>query len=329
MTKTRLVASLLVAASLTATLAPTKAARADGPSPSSEAIKDAGKHFQRGVALFNEADYAGALVEFKRANEIAPNVAVLYNIAQTHFQLRSYAAALQTFERFLAESPSTADHRAEVESTIETLRSRVGKIDVTAPDGSEISIDDEVVGRAPLPPVLAAVGKRKVIATTREGRATAPRIVEVSAGEVTKIELKVDTGAPAASPQAPAGSTSSERPPKEPSGGSALPVVLWIGAGALAAGAVTTGILSMGASNDLADERKKVPTSRASLDDLQEKTKTLALVTDILGASAIVVGGVALYLTLSSSSSSSSASSSPSTIKLRLAGSRATLEGSF
>src|SRR6476619_3947094 len=121
------------------------------PTPSPSAVAEAGKHFQRGVTMYNEADYRAALVEFRRAYETAPNAAVLYNIGQTYYQLQNYAAALSTLERYLAESGPTAPHRQEVEQTIATLQARVGKVAITTnvPD-CEITIDDELVGKTPL-----------------------------------------------------------------------------------------------------------------------------------------------------------------------------------
>ena len=273
-------------------------ARADAPS--AEATRDAGKHFQRGVALFNEADYAGALVEFKRAHEIAPNPAVLYNIGQTNFQLRSYAAALTAFERYIAEAGSGAEHRSEAQASVETLRSRVGKIDVVAPDGAEIMIDDELAGRAPLPPILAAVGKRKLVAS-KDGRSSSPRYIDISAGETVKTELKIEEAArtqatmvaPLTSP--PAEVTTRSR--------GALPVVLWVTAGALAAGGIATGVVALSASTDLEDERRKFPSSRAALDHDKDRAQTFGLVTDILLGASILTAGAALYFTLTKSRS--------------------------
>lgn len=254
------------------------------------------------MALFNEADYAGALAEFKKAYEIAPNAAVLYNIGQTHFQLRSYAAALGTFERYLREAGPNAEHRSEAEANVETLRSRVGKVDIVAPDGTEVAIDDEVIGKTPLPPQLAAVGRRK-ITLFKDGNQQL-RFAEVSAGETARVELKAGA-APIAGATAPR-SDDTYSPPQTQRGSSALPVVLWVGTAALAAGAVTTGVLALGASSNLSDERGKAAgaTTRTKLDDLESKTATLALVTDILAGAAIVTGGVALYVTLTSKPSS-------------------------
>lgn len=277
-------------------------AHAEPPKPTAEQLQDARKHFQRGVALFNEADYAGALAEFRHAHATAPNPAVLYNIGQTQYQLRSYAAALQSFERYLAESGPSAEHRSEAESALDTLRTRVGKVDVVASiDGAEVTIDDELVGKTPLAPMLSAVGKRKIVVSS-PGQQPVTRFVEVAAGEITHVEVKFEAPAPKSVATTP---TTTEPPPaaQASSSGSALPLVLWISAGALAAGAVTTGILASSAASDLDDERQREGTDRQALDDRSSKASTLALVTDILGGVALVTAGVALYATLSSGSS--------------------------
>ncbi len=324
MTTARRIASFFLAASLVSS-AP---AFAQPAKPAPEATRDAGKHFQRGVALFNEADYAGALAEFKKAYELSPNAAVLYNIGQTHFQLRSYAAALPVFERYLAESGASAEHRAEAEANIETLRARVGKIDVVAPDGTEVTIDDEVAGKTPLPPIMAAVGRRKV--TTFKDGGQQLRFAEVSAGETVRIEVKAVT-AVASNGARENGSTT--YPPAEERSGSALPTVLWVGTGVLAAGAITTGLLALGASSSLSDERGKPAgeTSRGALDDAESKTKTLALVTDILAGAAIVTGGLALYVTLTAKPSRTGMLPPPPRpgLDLRVGVSRLALEGRF
>src|SRR5262245_11721856 len=83
----------------------TAAAYADNPG------REAGKHFQRGVDLYNDGDFRGALVEFKKAYSIWPRANVLYDIGQTEYQLLDYAAALKTMERYLSETGPNAAHR--------------------------------------------------------------------------------------------------------------------------------------------------------------------------------------------------------------------------
>src|SRR5580692_5914030 len=103
----RLLAPLLAA--LLCALSPRVACADDATAPQ----REAGRHFERAVVLYAEADYQGALVEFKRAYATAPNPIVLYNIGETEFQLQDYSGALGAFTRYLGESPPGVAHRAE------------------------------------------------------------------------------------------------------------------------------------------------------------------------------------------------------------------------
>ena len=135
-------------------------------------VREADRHFQRGVALYVEADYRGALVEFERAYTLAPNGIVLFNVGETQYQLRDYAAALATFEHYLVESPANDSHRTLAEANIKELRTRVGRLRiVTVPAGAEISIDDKVVGQTPFEKsIVVGIGQLNVRATMPGGR---------------------------------------------------------------------------------------------------------------------------------------------------------------
>jgi tetratricopeptide (TPR) repeat protein len=287
--------------------APLDAAAQDAPSPAREAAK----HFERGVALYREMDYAGALVEFKRANALAPNPTVLYNIGQAQYQLQDYAAALTTFTRYLAEASPADGHRAEVEGTIDVLRSRVGHVAITTvPAGADVSIDDQPVGRTPLEDrVLVSVGRRKVTATMA-GHVAASRFVEVAADDNVPVSLELPTTSPSAPPLAV------KEPPAVPPetressrSGSALVVVGWVATGVLAAGAITSGALALTESHDLQTERNTFPASSAALNHDSKLTLTYSILADSLGAAAIVVGGVTLYATIASATSHRTAAS--------------------
>lgn len=271
-------------------------AYADPPTGSS--VKEAGKHFQRGVTLYNEADYRAALVEFRRAYDIAPNAAVLYNIGQTYYQLQNYASALSTLDRYLTEAGANAPHRLEVEQTIETLQARVGKVAVATnvPD-CEITIDDELIGKTPLgEPILVSIGRRKVTAM-HEGRAAETRFVDVAAGDTVKLSLSLadlGRGAPAVTASKSTGAKSE---------GNGLITTGWIATGVLGAGAVTAGVLAFLASRDLKDARDTFPISHDDLASKSSRVSKLSAVADILGIAAVVAGGVTLTLTLSRSNS--------------------------
>jgi hypothetical protein len=288
--------TLLASLGLAGALAPVASAE-----PSSASVKDAGKHFQRGVALYNEADYRAALVEFRRAYDTAPNPAVLYNIGQTYYQLQNYAAALNALERYLNESGPAAAHRQEVDQTIATLQARVGKVAVTTnvPD-CEISIDDEIVGKTPFTePVLVSIGHRKVTAV-HEGSPPDTRFVDVAAGDTVAVALQVapTAGGPAANP----GGVSSHA-----SDNKGLITAGWIITGGLGVLAVTSGVIAFVESRQLSDLRNSFDPSKErddvkkQLDDKSKSVSTFSTAADILGLATLVAGGISLKLTLSRS----------------------------
>ncbi|MGO8997977.1 MAG: PEGA domain-containing protein [Polyangiaceae bacterium] len=270
-------------------------------------VRDAAKHFQRGVTLYGEADYRAALVEFKRAYATAPNVAVLYNVGETEYQLQDYASALTTFERYLGEATASESHRGEVESTLEILRARVGHLTITTtPPGADITLDDTAVGRTPYDKaLLVSIGRRKVVASMA-GRSPVSRYVDVAADDNVSVTLVLSaesTASTIAVPQAPAPKV---EPESTGNTGATLRTIGWITTGASAVGAVTFGLLAMKASSNLEAARASYPTTSATLNGDASLTTTYSILADSLTAAAILIGGVTLYSTLSSSAPTAS-----------------------
>jgi hypothetical protein len=284
----------------------------DASAQEASASREAAKHFERGVALYREMDYAGALVEFKRANALASNPTVLYNIGQAQYQLQDYASALTTFTRYLAESSPSDGHRAEVEGTLDVLRARVGHVSIaTVPTGADVAVDDQPVGRTPIDDrILVSVGRRKITATLA-GHLPASRYVEVAADDNVSVNLELPaTTAPAAPLKAvtepsvfPTEKSEASRP------GPTLLIVGWVATGVLAAGAITTGALALKESHDLQTERNTFPASSTVLNHDSKLTLTYSILADSLGAAAIVVGGISLYATIASAGSRHTAAS--------------------
>ncbi len=264
----------------------------------SGATHDAVKHFQRGVALYGEADYRAALVEFKKAYSLAPNTTVLYNVGEAEFQLQDYAGALTTFEHFLAESSSTDTHRAEVETNVDVLRARVGHLTITtSPSGAEVAVDDQLVGKTPFEkPVLVSIGHRKVVATMA-GRPPLTRYVDVAADDTVTVAMQL--ALPADTAAAPALRTGplTRDPETESGGGSTLRVLGWVGTGILGAGAVTFAVLANRESTTLDQTRAAYPVAAATLSHEATLTSTYSAVADSLAAAAVVVGGITLVST--------------------------------
>ncbi len=87
----------------------------NGPPP--EAIEA----FQRGRALYANAEYEEALVAFRRADSLHPAADLQYNIALCHMRLENWAEAIAGFEIYLRTKKDPPD-RADVEARIAEAR---------------------------------------------------------------------------------------------------------------------------------------------------------------------------------------------------------------
>jgi len=146
--------------------------------------------FGEGTELFTAGDYRGAADAFRLANEIAPNWKILYNIGQSEAAARRYGLALQAFERYLAEGGDEipGDRQKEVLNEVDRLRRMVGSVEVTAPPGAMILVDEVNRGQAPLPgALLVSAGLDHRIVVEKEGRTLLEKTIRVSGGQKTSV----------------------------------------------------------------------------------------------------------------------------------------------
>jgi hypothetical protein len=281
------------------------------PSEPSAAASEEGKnHFLRGVSLFHEGDFRSALVEFRRAYELSHNFKVLYNLGQTELELQDYAAARGSFQRYLAEGGGEIDaaRRATVDEEIKKLAARVARVEIKANVAdAEVLVDDVVVGKTPLKePVLVSIGRRK-ITLQKGGAVSAARFVELAGGDLAPVEIELADGRPAAvAPIAPVVPAVVPLPaPVAPAPPSRTGMWASLGVtGALTLGAVVTGVLALGAHSTAETELGMLGGVTApEISAAHSKTANLALVTDILGGTAIAMAAVTIALGVTGSKS--------------------------
>jgi len=248
------------------------------------------QRYQRGIELFEEKDFQGALIELRRAYQLAPTYKLQYKIGQVCYRLQDYACALRSFEAYLSEGKTelTPERVKEVEEEAALVRSQVGKLDITSDTtGAAVAVDDVPIGTTPLEqPVLVSIGKRKVT-ITHEGRMPTTQVVEVSGGEVKKVVINLPLL------QGTSRTVNVETP-------SRLTTLTWVGlgaTGALAIGATVTGLLANKASSDLKSMQFVGNTPTPEVEDKQSSVKTLALTSDILSGAAIATFATTMILT--------------------------------
>lgn len=282
-------------------------ATAGTPSPSPN-LDEARLRFSRGVKLYREGDFSSALAEFNRANELGPSYRILYNIGQTQVELRSYAAAMKTFARYLEAGGSeiSKDKYDEIASVIATCSERVAEVQIRVNrPGAEVFVDDVSVGRGPwAEAVVVGAGRRKISAVA-EGLPPVVRMIEVTGGDHVDLELSFDE--PAARAEAPLKATAPVPhgpPPAQPSH-----TPFWVSfgvTGALGVATLTSGLLALSAKSHLDSDLGQFPIDDARVASDRTRVKTTALATDILGVATFVGAGVTTYFALTTLGSAKS-----------------------
>lgn len=303
-------ASTLVAGLL---LVLASSAMAATPADNSNATEKARASFHHAVQLYNEGSFEAALAEFRKAYDLTPNYRLLYNIAQTYFDLHDYVSSSKNLKQYMQEGGGeiSAARRAEVNDLAQKLEDRIAYVDVVCNiEGADIRVDDMSVGASPLPsPVAVNAGPRRISAV-KAGYAVATRMITVVGKEKTTVNIDIaESALSQANDGLPDGLAQREmaKPPKR----------VALATSALIAGgcAVATGVFGVWAwqaKSDFDRELDKVPTTKGNVDDARSKMKTYAYLTDALGAATLISGGVALYLLITESGSAKPSSKGPS-----------------
>jgi hypothetical protein len=276
--------------------------RADSsaPAPSADAKRSASVHFRRGVELYQEGAYRAALIELRRAYEIAPDYRVMFNVGQTHYALGEYVEAINALEIYVREGGTEIPQarREEVDTTLTELNKRVAFLRVTTDrDGATILIDGVAVGKTPLQgPVPLSLGRHTVDAETTDGW-TANDMIDVAGGDQRTLALAMN---------APAAGTVV---------GPAAPTTLWgkmsirdrwgysmltAGVAVAIGGAIVAGLAKKADSN-LSDELNnttRMGGNRAGIESARDDLKTKSAVADALFGTAALIGITGAVLVL-------------------------------
>jgi tetratricopeptide (TPR) repeat protein len=285
------------------------------------------------VQLFREGDFRSALVEFQRSYDLSKNFKVLYNIGQTQYELSDYAGALRSFRRYLQEGASEIDakRRGEVEDDLRKLGDRVATLDIQCNvEGAEVLVDDVVIGRTPLSEgVLVSMGRRKVV-VQKDGIVAPARFVDLAGGDRVPVKVELSDARPRPQRCATRGArarltaTPRPRPPPEPSN-----TGFWVSlavTGGLWAGTGIVGGLALSAHSDEESRLGTYGATAADISSAHSKTKSLALVADVLGGTAIAMTAVTILLGTRGGDSDAPAAS---TATLRIGPGNVAVRGEF
>ena len=134
------------------------------------------QRFKEGVDFFDRGKYEEARLAFLQAYTLKKHPAVLLNLAQSSSKAGHHLEAAKYFKQFLKDAPNASpQQRKDAEAGIADARQRLGRIDVVAPPGTEITLDDtERVGTTPLPePIDVEPGPHTLKSPTETVKVTA------------------------------------------------------------------------------------------------------------------------------------------------------------
>ena len=212
--RTRRIAALVLVA-FTSAIVPTTFTRTVSAQADDPVTTQARARFKEGVEFYDKGKYEEARLAFLQAYTLKKHPAVLLNLAQSSAKAGHPMEAAKYFKQFLKESTTASpQQKKDAESGLAEVRQKLGRIEVVAPSGTEITLDDgERIGTTPLSePIDVDPGPHTVKSPTEA--------VKVIATVGQKVEAKFGASSSATPPVVPvtppstAGSTTP--PPSNP-----------------------------------------------------------------------------------------------------------------
>lgn len=215
--RTRRIAALVLAAFVSSTV-PTTIARNAAAQADDPVTTQARQRFKEGVEFYDKGKYEEARLSFLQAYTLKKHPAVLLNLAQSTAKAGHAAEAAKYFKQFLKESTTASpQQRRDAESGLAEARQKLGRIEVIAPSGTEITLDDgEKIGTTPLSePIDVDPGPHTVKSPTESVKviATLGQKVEAKLGQPAAATPVVPVTPPASSSSSPTPAPGTEQTP--------------------------------------------------------------------------------------------------------------------
>jgi hypothetical protein len=162
---------------------------ASGAAPLADSLTGLARaEYESGRILFDNGDYAGALVKFQHAYELSSDPRLLWNMGACEKQLRHYARLLRLMDRYLHDAGTTIteSQRADARTVARTVKELVSTLRISVNvAGATVFVDDESVGTTPLmEPVVVDLGDRRVKVTKPGYKAKAVTLHVAGASDV-------------------------------------------------------------------------------------------------------------------------------------------------
>jgi tetratricopeptide (TPR) repeat protein len=254
---------------------------------------------------FAVGDYRKAVDLFRQADKQVPRAELEYNIALTYEAMGDKPSALEAYRSYLRRAPASSD-RSEVEASVTRLAKDLGKIEqqqltvLTSPAGATVLIDAQAKGFSPWTGEVQT--GRHQLTVRRIGSQEAMQNVSLGVDQPLEVNLvlKEDPAVQAAEQARLAQARAEAVERNRPTLLQRIQPITWGLMGAGAAGLVGAGAFEQARANSEDDARMAATQLAAEQElDSAESQQTTARVLLGVGAGAMILGGVFLYIDLS------------------------------
>jgi len=210
-------------------LAPLGTARSSWAQAGAEdaATNMARARFKEGVDFFDKGEFEQARASFLQAYALKKHPAVLLNLAWSCLKSGHVLEAEHYFKQFLTDSKDITDkQRADANDGLTQAHAKLGRIEVSAPAGTEVTVDGDRAGTAPLSEAIVVEAGAHTVKFKGPDGTMDTQSVSVLGGEKAVARFAkaaapaptapAATTAPPAEGEAPAPAPPPEQAPKPP-----------------------------------------------------------------------------------------------------------------
>ena len=153
---------------------------------------EAAERFDRGMALLEQGDNAGALAELTRVYELAPHPQVLYNLGLVYAAMKRPVEAARALDEVLAAPGALpAASLARARRTRDEQARGVARLELTTNVPATIDADGVEVGKTPLAAPLALAAGTHVIGATGAGYLPARKQITLAGQTTQQLHLEL------------------------------------------------------------------------------------------------------------------------------------------
>jgi len=279
------------------------------PAPPKADLNAAKKQYADGEKKFKAGDFAGALADFKGANEIKSTPQAERYIGLCEDNLGHYQAALDGYDKFLAHVPDKlASQGDDLRKRSAEIKAMPGKVHIeSTPPGASVTIDEKAQA-TPTPLDVDLPPGTHALKLAAPGHVLSTKSVDVAYASTQTVTAELEPEPAAPSPPVaavvPAATPAPATPPPPPEPRSKVPAIVTGGLAVAAAGLGTVfGIIALG---DKSDFNKNPTPSTADSGD------THALIADMAFGVALTFGVTSAVLFLTKDEPPPTTSSAPS-----------------